>query len=198
MKLELIPLFQSKWKYSALSLLFALAVGGNTAYAEKDFFWSEAVPLPSCSSNTNGTSNMGVVRDGKKIVLELPTCEEARKNQVLVMVNGQYLQVHFGVEGWPFIENGRTMVPLRALADAFAFEVDWEASEQKITLTREGKSIVMQIGKAEMQVDGKKVQLEEAVPLIKGGVTFLPVRQIAEILGIEVEWDGETRTAKFK
>ncbi|MFB9750108.1 copper amine oxidase N-terminal domain-containing protein [Paenibacillus hodogayensis] len=140
---------------------------------------------------------MGIVSEDKKIELELPACEEYLKYRVLIVVNGLYLQIDPVSGAEPFLENGRTMVPLRALADAFGFEVGWEPNEQKITLTKEAKSIVLQIGKPEMLVDGEKVQLEEAVPLIKKGMTFLPVRQLAELLGIQVEWDGDIRMATF-
>ncbi|SFL06639.1 Copper amine oxidase N-terminal domain-containing protein [Paenibacillus sp. 1_12] len=189
-------MFKSKWKYSALSLLCVLAIG-NTAYAEREFFWSDAVPLQSCFQNRDGIPNkMGIEKDGKKIEIELPSCEEVKKNQVLVLVNGRYLHVEDS-GGVPFIENGRTMVPLRAIADVFQFEVGWEQSQEKITLTKDGKSIIMHIGKPDILVDGEKVKLEEVVPMIKNNVTFLPVRQLAEILGIQVDWDGSTRTATF-
>jgi hypothetical protein len=42
------------------------------------------------------------------------------------------------------------MVPLRAIADAFGFEVGWEQSQEKITLTPNSKSIIMHIGKPDI------------------------------------------------
>ena len=56
----------------------------------------------------------------------------------------------------------------------------------------------MHVGKSEMWVDGKKVDLEDAVLTVKNGVIFLPVRQLAEILGVQVDWNSTTRTATFK
>ncbi|GIP39038.1 hypothetical protein J31TS4_23180 [Paenibacillus sp. J31TS4] len=116
---------------------------------------------------------------------------------VLVHVNGKYLHTVFGTGAEPFIENGRTMIPLRALADAFGLEVSWEQSEQKVTLKTNDKTIVLSIGKSEMLVNGERFYLEEAVPMIKNDLTFLPVRQLAELLGVKVEWDGDSRTAAF-
>ncbi len=190
-------MLRTKWKYIALGFLFAFAIGktADAAEAVRDFFWSDAVPMPSCSEGV-----FGYVIDGKRVVVNLPSCEEAKKNRVLVLVNGKYLHNVEGTvpgKGAPFIENGRTMVPLRAIADAFGFEVDWEPAGQKITLTKDGKKIVMQVGKPEMSVDGEKVNLAGAAPVIKNDVTFLPVRPLAEILSIKVDWDGNTRTATF-
>lgn len=199
-------LLQTKWKLATMfSLLVALLIG-NTAYAENrddNFFWSDVVPTPSCTDNSSRdgesgkSKEVGVVVDGKKVVLELPDCKEAKKNQVIVMVNGLYLHTAFGSGAEPYSEDGRTMIPLKALADAFGFEVGWEQSEQKITLKNDDKSIILFIGKSEMLVDGEKVVLEKATPTVKNNVTFLPVRPLAEILGVQVNWDATTRTAAF-
>ncbi|WP_158289604.1 copper amine oxidase N-terminal domain-containing protein [Paenibacillus flagellatus] len=190
--------------YAALGLLLALAIG-NTADAETErvFFWSDSVPRPSCYEGKDGEGRvLGISESGKKRDEDdskwiIPTCEEAKKTWVVVKVNGNYLQVVAGTNAEPYIENGRTMIPLRAVADAFGFEIEWEPNGQKITLTKEKKKIVMHVGKAEMSVDGQPALFEEAVPTIKNDHTFLPARQLAEILGIQVEWDEANRTATF-
>jgi len=187
-----------KW-ISTLSLLLVL-LASNIAYAADDFFWSDVEPLPSCYTSRDGKPNeMGMVVDGKKVTQELPSCEEAKKNRVLVLVEGKYLHARLTADGYaePFIENGRTMIPLRALADVFGFETDWDASEEKITLTKDGRNIVMHIGKSEILVDGQTVHFEGAVPMVKNNRTYLPASKLAEILGIQVDWDGNTRTATF-
>lgn len=179
------------------SLLCLLWIA-SPVHAADNFFWSEAVPMPSCYQSRDGAQKeMGVVIDGQRVQIDLPSCEEALKNRVLVRVNGKYLHMRGEGEAAPFIENGRTMIPLRAMADAFGFQVEWEQSERKITLTKDGKQIVLYIGKPEMSVDGQSVLLTEAVPMMKHNVTFLPVRPLAEIIGSEVEWDAGTRTATF-
>lgn len=192
-------MFKTKLKYMTLSLLCLLFIG-NTAYAAEteDFFWSEVVPVPAYAESRDGTpGGMGFVIDGERIEMELPTYEEAIKNRVLVLVDGKYLHTVAGTGAEPFIENGRTMIPLRAIADAFGFEVDWEQSEEKITLTKDDKTIILYFGKPEILVDGETLYFEDAVPMIKNSRTFLPVRKLAEILGIQVEWAGDTRTATF-
>ncbi|WP_230875839.1 copper amine oxidase N-terminal domain-containing protein [Paenibacillus campinasensis] len=185
-------------KSIAICMLFALLLS-TAAHAAEVFFWSEAEPRPSCTNNTRdgSTGNIGLIIDGEKKELDLPTCTEAINNRVLVLVDGNYLHTVAGTGAEPFIENGRTMIPLRALADAFDFEVEWKQSEAKITLKKEDTVIIMHIGQPEMFVNGKAVKLENAVPMIKNNVTFLPVRQLAEILSINVKWDHKTRTAVF-
>ncbi|MDQ0166949.1 copper amine oxidase N-terminal domain-containing protein [Bacillus horti] len=141
--------------------------------------------------------NLGLFIDGNEVALDLPSCDEAMKNRVLVLVEENYLHTVTGIGVEPFIENGRTMIPLRALADAFGFDVEWEQSEAKITLTKDSRIIIMHIGSQDMLVDGDSVSLEGVSPMIRNNVTFLPVRQLAETLGIKVGWDSESRTATF-
>jgi len=44
-------------------------------------------------------------------------------------------------------------------------------------------------------VDGVPQEFDaDSQPFISDGRTFLPVRAIAETLGVDVNWDGETRT----
>lgn len=195
-------------RFIAIAVFAATAVlagaGMYTAYAEEErteyFFWSDALPIPAYATpNEDGTSGkIGIINeDGEKTELTLPDYEEAIKNRVLVLVNEKYLHTVAGSGADPFIEDGSTMIPLRAVADAFGFEIEWEQSEEKITLTRDSKTIILYIGKPEISVDGDTVYFENAVPLIKNDRTFLPVRKLAEILDIKVEWDEDTRTAAF-
>ncbi|XID90279.1 stalk domain-containing protein [Paenibacillaceae bacterium WGS1546] len=190
----------NKTKRIAMTLgLFSVLVMGNTVHAAENFFWSDVAPTPSCFASRDGESGkqISLVIDDKEIAEELRPCEEAKKTFVIVQVNGKYLQTIAGTGAEPFAENGRTMIPLRAVADAFGFDVVWEQTEKKITLTKDGKQIVMHIGKTEMTVNGEAVSLANAAPQVKNNVTFLPVRPLAEILGIKVDWNAQTRTATF-
>ncbi len=53
-----------------------------------------------------------------------------------------------------------------------------------------------------IELNGQTLKLvdangDEVKPLIVNGTTYLPVRAIGENLGLEVGWDGETRTVKL-
>jgi len=50
-----------------------------------------------------------------------------------------------------------------------------------------------------VRLNGKILELRDAKgnpvePFVMDGTTYLPVRAIAEALGLQVEWDGETQT----
>ena len=51
------------------------------------------------------------------------------------MVNGVSVDIDPDKPVSPVIIKGRTFLPLRFIAEAFEFKVDWEASIQRITLT---------------------------------------------------------------
>jgi len=95
----------------------------------------------------------------------------------------------------PFVENDRTLVPVRALSEALGFTVGWDEAEQRITLTRGETEIILWVDSTKVMVNGKESKLE--VPVRKvGNRTFIPLRFVAETLGTYVTWDNDTQTAK--
>jgi len=100
-----------------------------------------------------------------------------------------------------FIEkkSGRTMVPLRAIAEAADLMVEFETKEQKIHLfnTEMNVDILLWIGKTTGIVNGKENQIDEKSPIapfIFKSRTFLPLRFIGESMRYKVEWDKTTQT----
>lgn len=53
-------------------------------------------------------------------------------------------QLSFDVQ--PTIENGRTLVPLRAIFEAMGANVDWNQSTQTATATKDGTTVKLTIG----------------------------------------------------
>jgi hypothetical protein len=96
----------------------------------------------------------------------------------------------------PFISGGRTMVPLRFIAEAFGATVNYDATTKGITITLGDMNITMQIGNTTVMVNGKSYTID-APPVIVANRTFVPVRFVAEILGATVEYDATTRTVKI-
>lgn len=95
-----------------------------------------------------------------------------------------------------YVENGRTMMPVRGIAEVIGAEVDYDEQTQTVMLESEDKSITLEIGKSEMKVNDETVSLLTA-PEIKNDRTMLPVRDVAEALDCEVTWNQETETAVF-
>ena len=95
----------------------------------------------------------------------------------------------------PFIgEDGRAMVPLRAVGDALGLTVRWDAEAREAVFTDGEKTICFPIGSPFARTgDGGRVEMDTAA-VIADGRTYAPVRCLAEYFGHAVAWDGATRT----
>lgn len=93
----------------------------------------------------------------------------------------------------PKIVNGRTLVPIRFVAESFGATVTWDPIFKLVIITLDKNQIFLQIGTAFASVNGKKVNLDSA-PIISGGYTLVPIRFISESLGADVQWEPNTKT----
>ena len=89
----------------------------------------------------------------------------------------------------PFVdENGRTQIPIRAVAELIGGDVKWDGDTRTVTVTdADGSVVTLVIGSDIMTVDGSEVKMDTAA-LIKDDRTFIPVRFVAEAMGLEVQW----------
>lgn len=99
----------------------------------------------------------------------------------------------------PFFENGRTMVPFRAVAEALGAEVGFDSGTVSASLG--GKVCRFAIGGDTLtvsdRVTGKVLKTVplDASPIEKDDRTCVPVRFLAESLGLTVEWDDGAQCA---
>ncbi|MBT9281113.1 MAG: copper amine oxidase N-terminal domain-containing protein [Hydrogenibacillus schlegelii] len=97
----------------------------------------------------------------------------------------------------PFIENSRTYVPVRYLANALGVadaNVKWDESARLVTLAEPGfPTVEMTIGEKRVTSNGKATATDVA-PVIRDARTMLPAKYVAEALGYTVEWDAQTKT----
>lgn len=98
---------------------------------------------------------------------------------------------HFDVP--PVIKNGRTLVPVRGLTEGLGAKVSWDQQTQKVTIAYQGKTILLQLGKQTALVNGKTVALDAPVEILDSRV-LVPVRFIAESLGLSVVWHPENES----
>lgn len=93
----------------------------------------------------------------------------------------------------PEIENDTTLVPLRGVLEALGAEVTWDEKTSTVIAKKDGTEIELQIGKKTARVNKKDTELLTA-PKISGERTLVPIRFIAENLGLNVSWDEGSRT----
>ena len=91
----------------------------------------------------------------------------------------------------PIVQNERTLVPIRFVAEALGYDVDW--NEKDNTAVIDDGKIVLYIGTNKAKINGKSVTLDVASTVVRDR-TMVPLRVIAETLDCSVDWIGETKT----
>ena len=98
----------------------------------------------------------------------------------------------------PIILNSRTLLPIRALLEEVGGVVAWNVKSRQATLEARSTTIVLTTGKAMALVNGHSLVIDpenaKVVPLIMSGCSMLPLRFVVENLGLQVVWNGMTRT----
>jgi hypothetical protein len=90
----------------------------------------------------------------------------------------------------PYIDSGRTLVPVRYLADALGATTNWDGNTQEVTVSTAVYNIGMTIGSPTLTLDGQ-AQMMDVAPLINNGRTYLPARWVANALGYQVDWNAQ-------
>ncbi|MEW6573864.1 MAG: copper amine oxidase N-terminal domain-containing protein [Bacillota bacterium] len=126
-----------------------------------------------------GAKNGDLVRDLKYLYRKM-----GHRNPK-VFVNGRHPR--FDVQ--PRIMNGRTMVPLRALAESLGSQVNYNNGQ--INFNRGGIQINLYVNNSIAYVGGKKVQMDQPARVVNGR-TLVPLRFIAENLNANVVYDSES------
>jgi len=93
----------------------------------------------------------------------------------------------------PVIRNGRTMVPLGAVANLLGAQVLWNGATRRITLVRSGQELVMAVGQTRYWLDGAAETMDTAPFIEAPGYTMVPVSFIAQAFGLPVSWNPQTQ-----
>ncbi len=167
-----------------------------SASAASMFFSTAAIAKNAQETVTTVYNNIKIVVDGKGITPK--------------DVNGNVVD--------PFIIDGTTYLPVRALAGALGKNVDWDASANTVIIGGDMQSApsgsetsspslseplyveALAVYKdIKISVNGsivtpKDVNGNIVEPFIIDGTTYLPVRALADALGEKVDWDADTKT----
>lgn len=117
---------------------------------------------------------------------------KAKDDNFTITVNGKQVQLSDYL-GRPYIENDRTMVPLRVVAENMNFKVDWEEKGQIIYVENKalGRKLIFIIGENVATLNDKPKFIDEnksVTPILKGGRTYIPLRFVAENMGYNVDY----------
>ncbi len=136
---------------------------------------------------------------------------EMAEKTVLFTVGGNYYVVDgdamVTMEAAPFIdENGRTMLPLRALSNSIGVEdnyITWDDSSKTVIILADldgdgthTDQISVKVGQKQIDVNGKKIAMDTQA-VIKDGYTYLPMRAVLNAMGFtdaQIQWSEKDKT----
>ena len=98
------------------------------------------------------------------------------------------------------VQAGRTLVPVRLVAEALAAEVLWVQETGQVILKRGTDTVVLTLGSSQALVNGQSLPLPDGVPATVvryQGMdrTTVPLRFVSEQLGARVDWNQATYSA---
>ncbi|WP_245203582.1 copper amine oxidase N-terminal domain-containing protein [Ammoniphilus resinae] len=107
-----------------------------------------------------------------------------------VVVDGQPVQF-LNVSPYLDQQTGRTMVPVRFIAERLGISVQWKEAQNQVVFRAENKEIIVPIKEKYAYVNGNKMALDSPA-VIKNQRTMIPLRFISEGFGVDVNWIAES------
>ncbi len=120
------------------------------------------------------------------IIDENPIMDRISKLHMNIGSSSYYLDdEHKVMDVELFTENNRTMVPIRFIIEGMGGAAEWDGENETVLIEYEGKRLELPIGTSEIKVDGSSIPIDSPA-IIKDSRTFVPIRFIAESLGMKV------------
>ena len=167
------------------------------------------VTLPSASNEARftdtiamfdyGFEKLGVNTKGAAENPNEPVFNDA--SDITINIDGNYV-LEFP-DQQPVIINDRAMIPIRSLMETLGKTVEWDGEKKQAIISDDTTRVYLTTGSDVMvkevtnPLDGsvktEQVTLD-AVPVVIGNRTCLPVRAVVEAFGAAVIWEKETST----
>jgi hypothetical protein len=184
--------------YLDFSFGYAISIFGEMPEDMISWEWQQG----TSSGGAGGPSQMVPVDIPKLLITDIttaltdgaaappaPPAPPAAADEITVLVNGTAVVF----DQPPIIENGRTLVPLRAIFEAMGADIDWNPQTRTVTAVRGDVTISLTINSNILDKNSEKIELEVPARIVNDR-TLVPARAVAESFGAEVGWEPSTRT----
>lgn len=138
-------------------------------------------PALMSSINDDGTA---LLQDGDKVYKV-----QFKPTVISVLYDGKRI----GFDQLPVIENGRTLVPLRAIFEKIGAAVEWDGETQTVTATKDDVTVSLTINNTTATKNGQAITLDVPAKIVNGR-TLVPVRFVSDCFGVGVDWNGDIQT----
>lgn len=89
------------------------------------------------------------------------------------------------------LEDSTTWVPLRSFCQQLGSTVGWDGDNDRITVTGEDFTACFTLGSRVVEANDRYFWLS-AAPFCRQGITYVPVRGLAKLYGMDVGWDASS------
>ncbi len=138
-------------------------------------------PDQMSSINDDGTA---LLQDGDKVYKV-----QFKPAVISVLFDGKRI----AFDQLPIIENGRTLVPLRAIFEKIGATVEWDGDTQTVTATKGDITVSLTINNTTATKNGQAITLDVPAKIINGR-TLVPVRFVSDCFGVGVDWNGDIQS----
>ena len=155
---------------------------------------SSQTPQPSSDSNlAENPAENNIIKKQQTTVFTIGS------NIMTVMEDGKSKQTT--IDAKSFISQGRTMIPVRYVAESMGMKVEWDKKTMTVILKNKEMTVKIPVKTDKIIVikaDGTKQEYTSDIkPIVKNGRTYLPISNIAKVLDLKpgegIKWDNNTK-----
>lgn len=141
-------------------------------------------------SNNNGQNPNDYMQKQKEIKTTVFT---VGSNMVKYTVIGETQHAsERQIDAKPFIQDGRTMIPIRYVAESLGMKVMWNKQSKIVTLQDEERKVEIVTNGKKIVVNGKEY-VSDVAPVIENGRTYLSISNIGKVSGAKVTWNPQSK-----
>ncbi|UVI31029.1 copper amine oxidase N-terminal domain-containing protein [Paenibacillus spongiae] len=127
-------------------------------------------------------------------MLSVPLAASAQYDTADIKVYVDGKQLPFDVP--PVSDNGRTLVPMRAVFEALNAKVDWNEKTGTITGKLNDTTVTLQLDNPVAQINGKRITMDVPAQIIKGRA-LVPLRFVTESFNNTIAWNPSTQSVEI-
>ncbi|ASA19805.1 polysaccharide deacetylase family protein [Paenibacillus donghaensis] len=139
--------------------------------------------------------------DSSYLVIEQDSITDSTHNSINVPVNKEYYLIYNQekiqfLDVKPYIDsNNRLQVPVRFITELLNFNVSFGISNavKTIHLFKDNLNVELRVGDSIAVVNGKALEMDTSPTIVKGN-SFVPIRVLGELVGMDLVWDSKLNT----
>lgn len=156
--------------------------------------------LSLMSTNTKAVDQGTMDKLNKYPVVSKELKEFSRPITINLQKGDQVIRIDNKFKDGVRVLDGRTSIGVRDLVNAIeGAEVTWNQQNKIVDIVKDGKNIAYPLNRMAMY-DGNAIVTMDTIAGVDPKIsrTFVPIRNLAESLGYEVDWDNATSTVTLR